>query len=190
LITSDPSAYEEKITNFSSRLMRAMTLSLNEYSIRLGRMTDMLSTFDKAFSHHTFTVEHLFIKLHNAMAMAVEQRKSNLSNLHSNLLRLTPDIAISRHQDRLMFFGQRLIDRTDQLMRASQTRLEQTAAVLDTLSPLKTLARGYSIVSKKAHTPNGSAEIITSTSQVEEREEVEVRLHQGAMDCRVVRKKT
>ncbi len=190
LITTDPSAYEEKITYYSSRLLRSMTLSLNEYEIRLGRVTDMLSTFDKAFSHHTFTVDHLFTKLHNAMAMAVEQRKSTLSNLHSSLLHLAPDIAISRHQDRLAYLSQRLIDKTDQLMQARQTRLEQSAAVLDTLSPLKTLARGYGIVSKKAQTSNGSSEIITSTSQVEEREEVEVRLHQGAMDCRVVRKKT
>lgn len=189
LITKDPSAYEEKITYFSSRLLRSMTRHLIDYQVRLNRVTDMLSTFDKAFSHHTFTVEHLFTKLHNAMAMAVAQRRSHLSNLHSSLLHLAPDAAISRHRERLTFLTQRLIDRTDQLMRSRQTRLEQSAAVLDTLSPLKTLARGYGIVSKKVRTGNGSAEIITSTSQVEEREEVEVRLHQGAMDCRVVRKK-
>lgn len=190
LITTDPSAYEEKISYFSSRLLRSVTLLLNEYEVQLNRVTDMLSTFDKAFSHHTFTVEHLFTKLHNAMTMAVEQRVSRLFNLHSSLLHLAPDTTINRHQDRLTFLSQRLIGRTDQLMHTRQTRLEQSAAVLDTLSPLKTLARGYSIVSKKAHTSNGSSAIITSTSQVEEKEEVEVKLHHGAMDCRVVRKRS
>ena len=64
---------------------------------------------------------------------------------------------------------------------------QKPAAVLDTLSPLKTLARGYGIVSKK--TPqDASGAVVTSTSQVEESEELEVRLHQGKMDCRVVRK--
>ena len=190
LITTDPFTYEEKITYFSSRLLRSVTLLLNEYEARLNRVTDMLSTFDKAFSHHTFTVEHLFTKLHNAMTSAVEQRASRLSNLHSSLLHLAPDTTINRHQDKLTFLSQRLIDRTDQLMQTRQTKLEQSAAVLDTLSPLKTLARGYSIVSKKDHTSNGSSAIITSTSQVEEKEEVEVRLHHGAMDCRVVRKRS
>ena len=189
LITTDPSAYEEKIAYFSSRLHRSLVLLVNDYQARLNRVTDMLSTFDKAFSHHTFALEHLFTKLHNAMAMTMEQRISRLANLHSSILHLSPDTAISRHRDRLTFLSQRLIDRTNQLINARRTRLEQSAAVLDTLSPLKTLARGYGIVSQKVQT-NGSGKIITSTSQVEEREEVEVRLHHGAMDCRVIRKKT
>lgn len=189
LITTDPSALEEKISYFSSRLLRSMTRRLNEYEARLDRMTDLLSTFDKAFSHHTFAVEHLFTKLHNSMAMAIEQRKSRFFNVQSHLMRLTPDTAIIRHQDRLAFLNHRLRERADQLVRTRQARLEQSAAVLDTLSPLKTLARGYGIVSKKDQTDD-SGTIITSTSQVEVNEEVEVRLHQGAMDCRVVRKRS
>jgi exodeoxyribonuclease VII large subunit len=189
LITTDPSAYEEKIAYFSSRLLRSMSLRLNEYEVRVDRITDLLSTFDKAFSHHTFAVEHLFTKLHNSMAMAVEKRNSRFSTAQSLLLRLAPDAAISGHQDRLAFLNQRLRERVGQLVQTKQARLAQSAAVLDTLSPLKTLARGYGIVSKKALT-GGSGDIVTSTSQVEENEEVEVRLHRGTMDCRVVRKKS
>ncbi|NNK13699.1 MAG: exodeoxyribonuclease VII large subunit [Desulfofustis sp.] len=190
LITTDPVAYEEKTAYYFSRLLRSITLVLDAYEVRLNRMADMLSTFDKAFSHHTFAVEHLFTKLHNSMAMTIEQRRSHFSNLHSLLLHLAPDTAIIRHQDRLTFLSKRLLEKTDQFVQTRQARLEQSAAVLDTLSPLKTLARGYGIVSKKLPSSNGSGNIITSTSQVEESEEVEVKLHKGAMDCRVVRKKT
>ncbi|NNF46638.1 MAG: exodeoxyribonuclease VII large subunit [Desulfofustis sp.] len=190
LITTDPLAYEEKTAYYFSRLLRSITLVLDAYEVRLNRMADMLSTFDKAFSHHTFAVEHLFTKLHNSMAMTIEQKRSHFSNLHSLLLHLAPDTAIIRHQDRLTFLSKRLLEKTDQFVQARQARLEQSAAVLDTLSPLKTLARGYGIVSKKLPTSNGSGNIITSTSQVAESEEVEVKLHKGAMDCCVVRKKT
>jgi exodeoxyribonuclease VII large subunit len=189
LITTDPTAYAEKTAYYSSRLQRSVTLLLDEYEVRLSRMTDMLSTFDKAFSHHTFAVEHLFTKLHNSMAMAIEQRNARFASLHSLLKRLAPDTVIGRHQDRLTMLGERLREKKDQLLQTKQARLEQSAAVLDTLSPLKTLARGYGIVSKKAQT-DGSGTIITSTSQVEENEEVEVRLHQGALDCRVLRKRS
>lgn len=189
LVTADPAGFEEKLEYFSTRLLRSMTILLDYYSSRLDLAADKLSTFDKAFSHHTFTVDYLFAKLHGAMALAVEQKTASFSELHSSLLRLAPDHAIRRHQDRLGYLSQRLIDTANQLINSRQTRLEQAAAVLDTLSPLKTLARGYSIVSKKGAAAGRSTKIVTSTSQVDDREEVEVRLHQGSMDCRVIRKK-
>lgn len=188
LITTDPSVFEEKIISHSSRLLRSMTLRLNEYEVRLERINDILSTFDKAFSHHTFAVEHLFTKLHNSMALTLAQRTTRFARVQSLLLRLTPETTISRYEDRLTFLSQRLRERANQMIQTRQARFEQSAAVLDTLSPLKTLARGYSVVSQKASAEDSSP-IITSTTQVEENEEVEVRLHQGSMDCRVVRKR-
>ena len=190
LITSDPAGYEEKLEYFSSRLLRSMGYLLDKYTTRLNGATETLSTFDKAFSHHTFTVDHLFSRLHASMALSVELKANRFYEISSLLLRLSPENSISRHHDRLAYLGQRLIDRTDQMIRSRQNRLEQNAAVLDTLSPLKTLARGYSIVSRGGGPAGNSKEIVTSTSQVIEEEEVEIRLYQGSMDCRVVRKKS
>lgn len=190
LITTDPAGYEDKLEYFSSRLLRSMAYLLNDYMVRLKRAAETLSTFDSTFSHYTFTVEHLFSKLHTSMALSVEQKSTQFSKLYSLLLRLSPENTISRHHDRLEYLGQRLVDRTDQLIRSRQNRLEQNAAVLDTLSPLKTLARGYGIVAKKGGPTYSAKEIVTSTSQVVEEEEVEVRLHRGIMDCRVIRKKS
>ena len=188
LITTDPAAYEEKLSYFHSRLLRSMTLLLEEYGSRLDRAAELLSTFDKAFSHHTFTLDHLFSRLVSSVSLTVEQKTASFSDLHSRLLRLAPDHAIRRHQDKLIYLRQALIDRTNQLIGTRQSTLEQSAAVLDTLSPLKTLARGYGIVSKKATEPGEAGKVVTSTSQVAEQEELEVRLHRGAMDCRVIRK--
>lgn len=189
LITSDPAGYEERLEYFSRRLLRSMGYLLDNYTIRLDRATETLSTFDQAFSHHTFTVDHLFSRLHASMTLSVELKAKRFSEIFSLLLRLSPEYSINRHHDRLTYLGQRLIDRTDQLIQSRQNRLEQNAAVLDTLSPLKTLARGYGIVSKGDGPAGKSKEIVTSTSQVIEEEEVEIRLHRGSMDCRVVRKK-
>ena len=148
LITSDPAGYKEKLEYFSSRLLRSMGYLLDNYTTRLNRATETLSTFDKAFSHHTLTVDHLFSRLHASMALSVEMKANRFSEIFSLLLRLSPENSINRHHDRLAYLGQRLIDRTNQMIRSRQNRLEQNAAVLDTLSPLKTLARGYGIVSR------------------------------------------
>ena len=188
LLTTDPVAYEEKLSYFHSRLLRSMTLLLCDYGDRLDRAAELLSTFDKAFSRHTLTVDHLFSRLVSSVSLTVEQKTASFSDLHSQLLRLAPDHAIRRYQDKLIYLRQALIDRTNQLIGTRQSTLEQSAAVLDTLSPLKTLARGYGIVSKKATEPGEAGKVVTSTSQVAEQEELEVRLHRGAMDCRVIRK--
>ncbi len=188
LLTTDPVGYTEKLDYFYSRLLRSMTLHLDDYGSRLSRAAELLSTFDRAFSHHTFTVEHLFSKLVSSVSLTVEQKTAAFSNMQARLLRLAPDQTIRRHQDILAHLRQTLIDRTHLLIGSRQSSLEQSAAVLDTLSPLKTLARGYSIISKKPQALGRGQEIVTSISQVEEKEEVEVRLHKGVMDCRVVRK--
>ena len=73
-------------------------------------------------------------------------------------------------------------------LEGSRTRLSQTAAVLDTLSPLATLARGYSVVSKRS-TAHAPGPIVTSIDQVDEHEQIEIRLRQGLLDCEVIVKK-
>ncbi|MBR2667289.1 MAG: exodeoxyribonuclease VII large subunit [Oscillospiraceae bacterium] len=55
------------------------------------------------------------------------------------------------------------------------------AASLDAMSPLKVLARGYSIV----RTEKGA--VLKRTSQVKEGESVSIRLHRGEVSCRVER---
>ncbi len=59
---------------------------------------------------------------------------------------------------------------------------------LEAVSPLSTLARGYSLVSKKGVGARKGA-FITKSGQVEVGEEMDIRLHEGGLECRVMRKR-
>jgi exodeoxyribonuclease VII large subunit len=59
-------------------------------------------------------------------------------------------------------------------------RLGVAAGQLDSLSPLAVLARGYSLT----RTPDGA--IVRTARQVRPGEDVEVLLHEGRLDCRVI----
>jgi exonuclease VII large subunit len=61
--------------------------------------------------------------------------------------------------------------------------------LLDSVSPLSVLARGYSIVSRQEEKLCGGTIIITRSDQVEKGTIVHVQLHQGGLECEVLVKK-
>jgi len=62
-------------------------------------------------------------------------------------------------------------------------RFEGLAGRLDALSPLRVLARGYSV------TFDARGHALTSAAQVKPGDQVRVRLHEGELDAQVVRRK-
>ncbi len=189
LVTTDPTGYLEKLNYISARLQQSLDYLLSDYAARVSHAAEVLSTFDKAFSHHTFTVENLFSRISGAAALTMEKKASRFADLESRLLHLSPDNSIRLYQNQLHYLTDKFIGRTFQLIESKENELIRNGAKLDTLSPLKTLARGYGIVSKKKEGSGRSKRIVTSIEQVAEREEIEIKLHQGELDCRVLRKK-
>ena len=63
-------------------------------------------------------------------------------------------------------------------LKENKTKAENYILKLDTLSPLKTLARGYSIAEY-----NGK--ILRSTSQVKENDELQIRVQDGKIKAKV-----
>lgn len=184
----DQKSSRNKLSYLLSRLQRSQQYLLSDYTNRLNRAAEFLSTFDKAFSHHTFTVENLFSRLHGAMFLDIEKRNRQFSDLQSLLHQVSPAHDIRLFDSRLEFVSKRFCTTIFQVLEAKKNRFLRDAAILETLSPLKTLARGYSVATKKDRT-DGSKTVITSVKQVAEQEDIEIRLHEGAMDCKVLSRK-
>ncbi|HER62674.1 MAG TPA: hypothetical protein ENO11_01690, partial [Desulfobacteraceae bacterium] len=62
-----------------------------------------------------------------------------------------------------------------------QDSLAHAAGLLDAVSPLSTLARGYAI----ARTPPPEGKIITNADQVGVGNRIQVTLHRGILECRI-----
>ena len=81
---------------------------------------------------------------------------------------------------------QKLLDLNRQLMtamrndlRQHQHRLSLQARSLDNLSPLKTLARGYVVISKQQ-------QLVTSVSQLQTDDEIGIELKDGKSRARII----
>lgn len=117
-------------------------------------------------------------RLKSALIYCIEHKKKTLANLTGayGFQRFSGRLADERqYVDALMKNAEKA---ARSLLEKKRTVLSQAAAKLDALSPLKTLARGYSIASTKDGT------LISSVSDVKKEQEFVLRLSDGAADCK------
>ncbi len=188
LLTTDQASQRSSVQALVSRLRRALEYRLSEHTHRLAKAAHVLSTFDQAFSRHTFKLDYILPRLYNGLSRTVEKKHAQITSVHSLLLKHDPTHRIKLRQQQVSYLGEHLTRRMHARLESSRTSLSQIAAVLDTLSPLATLARGYSVVSKIS-SAHRRGPIVTSIDQVEVNEKVEIRLRQGFLDCEIISKK-
>lgn len=117
------------------------------------------------------------------LARAVEEKISagrqrlNLCLANRFFTRPVDNICSARQQP-VDFLSHRLVQEADGAVMRAGNRLAALTAQLNTLSPLATLARGYSICA----TPDGT-QVIRSAGEVEPGDKLAVRLHQGSLQC-------
>ncbi|MGQ9755033.1 MAG: exodeoxyribonuclease VII large subunit [Desulfotomaculales bacterium] len=94
-------------------------------------------------------------------------------------------VIVGSHFDRVKSLGGRLTGALAGRLRDEADKLKGLAGRLDVLSPLKTLARGYSIC-----TLSGTDKIIREATQVETGDLLDVILFRGRVVCRVEQKES
>lgn len=117
-------------------------------------------------------------RLKSALIYCIEHKKKTLAGLTGayGFQRFSGRLADERqYVDALMKNAEKA---ARSLLEKKRTVLSRAAAKLDALSPLKTLARGYSIASTKDGT------LISSVSDVKREQEFVLRLSDGAADCK------
>lgn len=128
-------------------------------------------------------MERYLRAVQDRLARAVEEKistgRQRLNLCLSNRFFTRPvDNICSARQQMVDFLYHRLVQEAHGTVRHTGNRLAALTAQLNTLSPLATLARGYSICA----TSDG-AHVIRSAGDVEPGDKLAVRLHQGSLQC-------
>lgn len=103
----------------------------------------------------------------------------NLEHICDHYLLKQPEIMLENAYDSLTDIDDSLSDRMDSILKECDTRLAGIAAVLDGLSPLKVLARGYGVIN------NSSGKSVMSASELEIGQSLSLRLHKGSAEVEV-----
>lgn len=120
-------------------------------------------------------------RLYRGVTEYVNQQRQCLKNILKRPLFRRPEREIcAGKRQQVDFLSQRLVQAANNALEQNRNRLAVLAGRLETLSPLATLARGYSIC-----TIPGVPSVICSAEEVSSGETVQVKLHRGKLFCRV-----
>jgi len=158
-------AIETRLAALESRV-EALRRLLLDPSTRLGHLAQRVDDL----------TERLYLGLHNS----VTRLRERFDRLEGTLMHHTPARQVDQLRQRLML----LSNQAERLMVLRLEGLKQdfggNAARLDVLSPLATLARGYSITTRLT-----DARVVNDASRLEVGERLRISFQRGRAECRV-----
>ena len=121
-------------------------------------------------------VRALYSRLAYARGTFFEKRRERLKSIMQRIL--SPEQEINRYIQRLDDLDNRITVGIKRTLRDRRLHVEGLIKLLDSLSPLSILARGYSITYKLP-----SCSLIKSSADVHRGDKVDIRLHEGNIIC-------
>ncbi|ABV86639.1 exodeoxyribonuclease VII large subunit [Shewanella pealeana] len=124
--------------------------------------------------------DEMQLRLQQAMQTKLHAYALKQQNLSSRLANQSPQHRLTLEAQRLSYLSAKLNDAMDDKLKMSEQRLAHRAQQLDTVSPLATLSRGYSI------TLTGSGKVVQAPSDTCVGDTLTTRLRDGSVTSTVV----
>ena len=181
LLVPDSETLRAGIDRLRARMRRGLHHRLDHIEQRLLHTRQRLAAMPYPLDRLRFRIGHLGIRLERGLNTLLAERAKQLEQTAFRLARLHPGRLLAVYEQQLHGLGLRLAHAVFARLRAGEEQLGRTAGVLQAVSPLATLARGYAIV----RTSGKKQRLVTEAAQVRPGDEVAVTLHRGQLVCRV-----
>jgi len=182
MLLPDSSVLADRITELTRRLHHTMQSGIDRYQEQLAWYRQHLSSAGQPVDTLMLRLDHLVGNLEHAMQNILTGGQTRLNIVDSLLQRNNPLQVLCLHQQKIQELQRRLLQAGNRTISEKEQALARSAGLLDAVSPLSTLARGYSIARKKS----GRKTVITAFDQVRSGEKIELILHRGRVDCSVL----
>ena len=160
-----------------SNRLQQQRVQIQNYANRLQRLSPLVSVMNTQQK-----IDNLEQRANNAVLASIATQKKALEQLTEQLSSSTPQQRLNNAQQKIA----QLQSRLPLIMRARldqhQSHFQKQCAMLDTLSPLNTLARGYSITKKEDN------QLIENAAAIEVGDTITTELKQGRIQSTVTDK--
>ena len=192
-----PTGVAEKLIPDSGALLQHLATLKNTMSNKIYRQMSfieqrlrhsirMLGNMKSVFKNSDFRLQLSKSYLLQATTKNILNRENRLRACIRRLHSQDPSKYIEIQEKHLQFQLIQLQNHIERLLERKQMELAKQATLLNSVSPLATLARGYSIVRKKEE-KNGPYRIITNSNDTCTGDQINILLHEGQLDCTVKR---
>jgi len=179
LVSPDRFEWLGRFEQLQRQLIRSMQNRLNAQRFHLMQVVKRLRHPKDKLQENMQRLDMAELRLKNAMERRLQLSQQKISNVSARLQQHKPDKRLALLQQHTSQLKQRLELAIKQQIAALQQKLARQAEVLNAVSPLSTLSRGYAIIT----TQEGVA--VTDSKQVNVGETLNAQLHQGNLTCTV-----
>jgi exodeoxyribonuclease VII large subunit len=174
LVSQDQSTLHNKTLVLQDKLLKAFSRLQQEWFHQHQVVNQRLlqNHPQKQLEQKSQYVDQLQATLQSAIKQRLTKATQQQQHIHNRLSLSSPQKLLQRHQLRLQELQTKLQKSCLQLVKNKKQELINSMHLLDTVSPLATLARGYSISFKQG-------EIVKSTQQVQIGDVLVTRLEDG-----------
>lgn len=179
LITPDGEDWLETFIGYEVMLEDAMERRLAHARQKLEWLRSRLRHPGERLQQQAQRLDGLEIRLQRVIRQQLERKQAQLQSLVLRQKPLQPAKRLQQLNQQLAQTFKHLCDLTQQQLQNRKQRLGETVRVLQTVSPLNTLERGYAIVTD----PQGK--LIRSNQEINPGEQIITQLSSKKLFCRV-----
>lgn len=176
----DSDEWLDKIIGYEVLLEEAMQRKLEFLQQKLHWLQSRLRHPKARIEQANQRLDHLEMRLQQVMLQKIQGYKHQLQSLQLRKAPWHPRIQLQKLQQRLQNASQRLQPLPKQILFKKNQQFQSAVRLLNTLNPLKTLDRGYALVTlQDGKTP------VTSSKQIQSGDQLTTRVAEGEFTCEV-----
>lgn len=171
------------IESCKQKLQLSINGKIKSHQKEVATFLRIIGDLDMYISHFSLQVDHQFSRLAVKMSEKINTAAKELADALNNLRNKSPEVRLSVQQERIKSLKKELQVNMKYLLERKQEQFHKQVALMDSVSPLSVLSRGYSIVT------GDNGRVISKSTQVDEGDKVDIRLASGELVCEVLQKK-
>lgn len=160
LVSPDGQQMYAQFTHFQTSLTESLLRTFLNLKQQLNHLHKRLQHPGSKLQQQAQHLDHLEIRLRRAIRAKLDNYRVKSNQLSNQLGRQNPKYQLEEKQHRLSYLVKELGKAISQKQERLQLKLAQSMHLLDTVSPLKTLGRGYAVIR------NSDGEVVNSVAKV------------------------
>ena len=179
MLSPDQQEYWQRLTNLTSQLEKNMQQKLQNKQWQLQSAQRGLQHPGDKLAQYAQTLDMLELRMQQSQSNHLGALQKRLTHSQQKLQQLSPSNTLQKFEAQLGYLQQRLSSSIKQAITNKKERLQQHASLLNAVSPLQTLSRGYAIL----QTDSGA--VVRDSHDVKKGDLVTARIGHGTLDLMV-----